>query len=51
MSKDAIMLRHLEQNPAALERHRALIQFRLWEADMIRRYGPLYYRKLGYTLH
>jgi hypothetical protein len=36
--------------PASV-RNRAVRRFREWDASMIRRYGPLYHRKMGYTVH
>jgi hypothetical protein len=33
------------------ERRRAVELYRQWDAAMIRRYGPLYHRKKGYTVH
>lgn len=33
------------------DRAMAVKQFREWDQAMQRRYGQLYYRKLGYTLH
>lgn len=36
---------------SAAERRRAVELFREWDAAMVRRYGPLYYRRMRYTLH
>jgi hypothetical protein len=36
--------------PASV-RNRAVRRFREWDASMIRRYGPLYHRRMGYTVH
>lgn len=33
------------------ERRRAVELYRRWDASMIRDYGPLYYRSMGYTVH
>jgi hypothetical protein len=32
-------------------RQRAILMFREWDASMTRDHGPLYYRRMGYTVH
>lgn len=29
----------------------AIADYRIWDARMIRKYGPLYYRELGLAVH
>lgn len=38
------------RTPARVRR-RAIQMFREWDASMTRDHGPLYYRKMGYTVH
>lgn len=29
----------------------AILRYRAWDATMVRQYGPLYYRAMGYSVH
>lgn len=29
----------------------AIVRFRAWDAEMIQRHGPLYYRAMRYSIH
>jgi hypothetical protein len=34
-----------------LDQLAAIIRFQQWDADQTAKHGPLYHRRLGYTLH
>jgi len=29
----------------------AIARFRVWDADLIQKHGPLYYRRMGFSVH
>ena len=40
-----------EHRPRDIDQLAAIVRFRAWDAEMIQRHGPLYYRRMGYSLH